>query len=50
MTKWSLRCEECSREWSLDVSFDLSDFKKLYYYCRKCRKNTYHIILGKVED
>ncbi|MCS7107371.1 MAG: hypothetical protein NZ902_04635 [Acidilobaceae archaeon] len=50
MTKWRLKCEECSREWELEVSFDLSEFSRLYHYCRFCRKNTYHAILAKIDS
>jgi len=49
LTRWVLKCVECNVEWKLEASFDLSEFPKLYHYCRNCRKNTFHQILGKEE-
>ncbi len=49
MTAWKLRCSVCGTVWILKVSYDISDFKRLYHYCRKCGKNTYHEILGRID-
>ncbi len=50
MTRWRLKCTECGREWLLPVSFRLDEMGRLYHYCRYCKKNTFHIVLGKVSD
>jgi len=50
VTKWRLKCTECGREWILPVSFRLDEMGKIYHYCPYCKKNTFHIVLGKVED
>ncbi len=50
MTKWILQCENCKREWVLEVSFNLSDMEKIYHYCPHCKKNTYNKILRKEDD
>ncbi|MDM7274570.1 MAG: hypothetical protein P3X22_000370 [Thermoprotei archaeon] len=47
MTRWRLACLECGREWFLEASYDLSEMRKLYHYCKFCRRNTFHDILGK---
>jgi len=51
LTKWRLRCTNCGTEWFLEVSFDLTKLKnkRLYHYCRVCRRNTFHEILERVE-
>ncbi len=48
MTKWLLKCEKCGNEWMLDVSFDLEKIGRIYHYCKICRKNTFHKVLGRV--
>ena len=50
MTLWKLKCLECSREWILPVSFDLESMGKIYYYCRYCKKNTFHSVIGRIEE
>ncbi|RLG78246.1 MAG: hypothetical protein DRO14_01240 [Thermoprotei archaeon] len=50
MTVWKLRCTICKTEWILKVSYNISDFKRIYHYCKVCKRNTYHEIIGKVED
>ena len=45
LTSWKLRCVECGNEWVLKVSYDISDFEKLYHYCKTCKKNTFHEIV-----
>ncbi|MDW7970037.1 MAG: hypothetical protein RMH77_06530 [Sulfolobales archaeon] len=45
LTKYELRCEECGTSWELKVSYSLSEFQKLYHYCKVCRKNTFHNVL-----
>ena len=34
----------------MPVSFRLDEMGRLYHYCRYCKKNTFHIVLGKVSD
>jgi len=46
MAKWRLRCMECGSEWTLEVSFNLKEMGKIYHYCRKCGKNTFHEVIG----
>ena len=50
MTTWRLRCTECGREWTLKVSYDLASLGKIYHYCPYCKRNTFHIVLERVED
>lgn len=50
MTRWRLKCTECGREWILPVSFRLDEIGKLYHYCKYCKKNTFHVVLGEVVD
>lgn len=50
MTGWRLRCTVCSREWKLEVGYDLSEFEKIYLYCSSCKRNTMHEVLEKVES
>ncbi|MCE4612189.1 MAG: hypothetical protein F7B17_09490 [Desulfurococcales archaeon] len=49
MTGWKLRCIECGRTWVLRVSFYIEDMPRLYHYCPHCRRNTFHVIEGRVE-
>ncbi len=49
-TVWLLRCTECGRSWKLPVSFNLYELGKLYHYCPYCRKNTFHIIVERLEE
>jgi len=52
MTKWILQCTRCKREWTLEVSFDLTKLKnsRLYHYCPYCRRNTFHEVKGRSEE
>ena len=50
MTSWRLRCTECGREWILKVSYDLKSMGRIYHYCPYCKKNTFHIVVERVED
>lgn len=51
MTKWLLKCTVCGNERVLDVGFNLTVFRgKLYIYCRKCRTNREHQILGYYDE
>jgi len=50
MTKWLLMCKKCNTKWVLDVSYDLRKMSKLYYYCATCKTNTFHEVLGIVEE
>ena len=49
VTVWLLKCEECGSEWELEVSFNLKDVPRLYHYCKVCRRNTFHKVLGVLE-
>ncbi|MCC6017206.1 MAG: hypothetical protein LM582_09220 [Desulfurococcaceae archaeon] len=46
---WLLRCIVCGYAWILEVSFDIRDAKKIYHYCHKCKRNTFHEVLARVE-
>ena len=46
MTKWILECESCGEKRVLNVGFDLSEFKRLYIYCRRCGLTRPHRICG----
>jgi ribosomal protein L44E len=50
VTKWKLRCHECDTEWMLAVSFNLMEMKKIYHYCRICRKNAFHDVLERIDE
>ena len=51
MTKWLIKCTICGEEREFDVGFNLAPFGgKLYLYCRKCRANREHIIVGCIEE
>jgi transposase-like protein len=49
VTKWKLRCTECGREWHMETGMDLSKLKdgRIYHYCPYCKRNTFHVILGR---
>jgi hypothetical protein len=50
MTRWLLRCTACGRERALEVGFNLLVFGgKIYLYCKSCKANREHLILGCVE-
>ncbi|MEB3757926.1 MAG: hypothetical protein GSR82_03875 [Desulfurococcales archaeon] len=49
MTSWILRCTECGREWKLDVSFNLHEMGKIYHYCPYCKKNTFHVVVKRID-
>lgn len=46
---WLVRCTACGMEWLLEVSFDISEAKRLYHYCSRCKRNTFHEILKRIE-
>ncbi len=50
MTRWRLRCVECGREWVLPVSFRLDKMGKLYHFCPYCKRNTFHVVIERVEE
>ncbi len=50
MTRWKLKCTECGKEWILPVSYDLKSMGRIYHYCPYCKKNTFHIVLERIED
>ncbi|MEM1877036.1 MAG: hypothetical protein QW794_07080 [Thermosphaera sp.] len=47
---WILRCTTCSTIWVLEVSFDIRNIKMLYHFCNRCRRNTFHEVLGRAEE
>ena len=47
MTVWRLRCVECGYSWRLAVSFDLESMGRLYHYCRRCGRNSFHVVEGR---
>jgi len=47
---WRIKCQKCGEEKKLRVGYDIRDFKQLYLYCSKCKKNTFHIILEYVRS
>ncbi|MEM0282893.1 MAG: hypothetical protein QXE32_01075 [Sulfolobales archaeon] len=47
---WKLRCRNCGTEWILRVSYKIDDYRTLYHYCRVCGKNTFHDIIGRIEE
>ncbi len=49
MPGWKLRCLNCGTEWVLEVSFDLDEMKRIYHYCKKCGKNTFHEVIGRCD-
>jgi hypothetical protein len=46
---WIVRCTVCGTKWILEVSFDLRDVKQIYHYCRICKRNTFHEVIGRAE-
>lgn len=52
MTKWILQCSGCGASWELEVSFDLLKLKsgRLYHFCPHCRRNTFHIVISRMES
>ena len=50
MTRWVLRCVECGKTWVLAVSFRLDKMGKLYHYCPHCKRNTFHVVIERVEE
>ncbi|MEB3807185.1 MAG: hypothetical protein GSR73_06695, partial [Desulfurococcales archaeon] len=50
MTRWKLACTECGRTWELPVSFRLDKMGRIYHFCPYCKRNTFHIVLGKVPN
>ncbi|MCC6039828.1 MAG: hypothetical protein ACO2OQ_02845 [Thermofilaceae archaeon] len=49
MTVWRLKCEVCGSEREINVGFNLYEFKRVYIYCRNCKSNTLHVVLGHKE-
>ncbi len=47
---WIVRCRECGTVWILEVSFDISDMDKIYHYCPRCKKNTFHDVIGRSDE
>ncbi len=50
MTRWVLRCTSCGGRRSLDLGYNLYEFKRLYVFCETCQRNTFHEILGHEEE
>jgi len=47
VTKWILKCMTCGEERIFDAGFNLALFGgKLFIYCRQCKANREHLILG----
>ncbi|MCC6035577.1 MAG: hypothetical protein GU356_12060 [Pyrobaculum sp.] len=50
MTKWVLKCTACGEEREFEAGFNLALFGgRLYLYCRRCKTNREHVILGCAE-
>uniref|UniRef100_A0A7C2Z9J9 Uncharacterized protein n=1 Tax=Ignisphaera aggregans TaxID=334771 RepID=A0A7C2Z9J9_9CREN len=47
---WLMRCTVCGSMWILEVSFDIRDTKRIYHYCPKCKRNTFHEVVAHVEN
>jgi hypothetical protein len=47
---WILKCTVCNNIWVLEVSFDIRNVKTLYHFCYKCKRNTFHEVLGRTEN
>lgn len=51
MTKWLLKCAACGEERVFEAAFNLAPFGgRIFLYCRKCRGNRDHVILGCAEQ
>ena len=47
MTKWVLKCAACGEEKIFEAAFNLAPFGgRIYLYCKKCRSNRDHVVLG----
>ncbi len=44
---WIVKCENCGNIRKVYVSYNIKNLTKIYIYCPKCRKNTFHIIIEK---
>ncbi|ACB40860.1 hypothetical protein [Pyrobaculum neutrophilum] len=50
MTRWILKCTVCGEERELEAGFNLTLLGgKVYLYCRRCRANREHLVLGCAE-
>ncbi len=49
LTIWLLRCTSCKNEVKLKLGYNLYEFKKLYLFCERCGRNTYHEVIGHKE-
>ena len=47
---WLVRCATCGTTWVAEISFDLRDAKRIYHYCSKCKRNTFHEVIERVEE
>lgn len=45
MTVWILKCRDCGSEKEIDLGFNLYKIGRIYIYCEKCRKNTFHDVI-----
>ena len=50
LTIWLLKCNSCGNQIEVRLGYNLYEFKRLYLFCTKCQKNTYHEILGHKEQ
>lgn len=46
---WLMKCTVCGTIWVLEVSFDIRDAKRLYHYCLRCKRNTFHEVLDRID-
>ncbi|MCS7128208.1 MAG: hypothetical protein N3E36_03410 [Sulfolobales archaeon] len=49
MPHWMLKCTECKTVWELNVAYNLREYRRLYHYCPRCGRNTFHDILEYVD-
>lgn len=48
--RWLIRCETCGYERAFEAGFDLTiTGGRIYIYCRRCKRNTMHSVVG-LED
>jgi len=47
---WVLKCKRCGNIWVLEVSYKINKFKDIYHYCKYCKRNTFHEVLGRVDE
>ncbi|HII46054.1 hypothetical protein [Pyrobaculum aerophilum] len=51
MTKWLLKCTVCGEERVFEAGFNLALLGgRVYLYCKRCKANRVHLILGCLEE